>query len=223
MPCRTALRTRTPCGRQHCTGEDVRRYESSRIEKWQVVRHLVSGYARISTPGIDTAVNSNWFRVVRAWGPLRLLGGGRFVIDLPKLPADQLQRQGWEQGRQPRGWIGVPTDSPRDPVRLFVSGHDGAHAWARKEGIADKCIRHLTPKHINSLRGRDVVIGTLPAHVAAALCERGVRYVHLKLDVPENERQKSLTAAMMDKYGASLQEIHVMKLGNFPEKGATQG
>jgi CRISPR-associated protein Csx16 len=34
----------------------------------------------------------------------------------------------------------------------------------------------------------DLVIGTLPAQIAARICERGGRYQHLTLDLPENLR-----------------------------------
>jgi CRISPR-associated protein Csx16 len=73
----------------------------------------------------------------------------------------------------------------------FVSRHAGAVAWARQQELAiDRWVPHLDPA---AVRAGDTVIGTLPVHLAAAVCERGARYLHFCLDVPAGWRGRELT------------------------------
>ncbi|MDQ7005489.1 MAG: CRISPR-associated protein Csx16 [Ghiorsea sp.] len=77
----------------------------------------------------------------------------------------------------------------------FVSRHSGAVAWAAEEGIVvDKCISHLD---VQTIKQDDVVIGTLPVHMVAAICSRGGRYLHLNIELSPELRGKELTAADM--------------------------
>lgn len=86
----------------------------------------------------------------------------------------------------------------------FVTRHAGAIDWALSKGIPAERVAHLDPSLV---RPGDVVIGALPAHLAAEICERGGRYLHLALDLPEEMRGVELTAADMSRYGARLVEI----------------
>ena len=93
----------------------------------------------------------------------------------------------------------------------FVTRHAGALDWAKAQGIDDaRAIRHLDMERME--RG-DQVLGTLPVHLAAGVCARGARYLHLSLDIPEDRRGHELTAADMEAFGARLEEYQVMRVG----------
>jgi CRISPR-associated protein Csx16 len=89
----------------------------------------------------------------------------------------------------------------------FVSRHPGARDWAVAEGLAvDQVIDHLDPAII---RPGDVLIGSLPVNLAAEVCERGARYLHLSLELTAALRGKELTAEQMRQYGARIEEYRV--------------
>lgn len=91
----------------------------------------------------------------------------------------------------------------------FVSRHEGAFRWARfmQKNHAqwpypvDRYVEHLDPQEVK--RG-DIVIGTLPLSVCAALTERGAKYLALDLSVPIEWRGQELSATHMKKCGATL-------------------
>ncbi len=86
----------------------------------------------------------------------------------------------------------------------FVSRHPGAWRWAEEEGISfDRHVEHLDPQ---VLVAGDVVIGTLPVPMAAEVCARGGRYLHLVLDMPAAARGEELTATDLRAMGAHLAE-----------------
>ncbi|MFZ1828214.1 MAG: CRISPR-associated protein Csx16 [Candidatus Competibacteraceae bacterium] len=90
---------------------------------------------------------------------------------------------------------------------LFVSRHPGAQQWAAEENIAvDAVIAHLDP---DTVQPGDVVIGTLPIHLAARVCQRGGRYLHLSLELPPEWRGRELSAADLRRFGARLEEFQV--------------
>lgn len=90
---------------------------------------------------------------------------------------------------------------------FFVSRHLGARDWAAAEGIAvDEVIAHLDMARV---RAGDVVIGSLPVNLAAEVCARGARYLHLSLDLPAEARGIELTAEAMRRYGARVEEYRV--------------
>ncbi len=89
----------------------------------------------------------------------------------------------------------------------FVSRHPGALDWARDEGIAvDKCAAHLD---VTQVRAGDQVIAALPVHLAAQVCARGARYLHLQLLVPAELRGVELSAAQMRQCGATIKAYRV--------------
>jgi len=93
---------------------------------------------------------------------------------------------------------------------LFVSRHSGASAWAAQQGLAvDRPVAHLDPADVGP---GDTVIGTLPVHLAAAVCANGARYLHLTLDLPPDWRGRELSAAQMAACGARLEEYRVEKV-----------
>ncbi len=91
----------------------------------------------------------------------------------------------------------------------FVSRHPGAVAWAQRQGLTvERWVQHLDPEIIQA---GDTVIGTLPMQLAACVCERGGRYLHLRLDLPMEARGLELQADDLDKFGASLEPYFVAK------------
>lgn len=92
----------------------------------------------------------------------------------------------------------------------FATRHAGAREWALRQGIeVDHQVDHLDIEHVNP---GDTVIGSLPVHLAAAICEREARYLHLILNVPSSARGRELTADEMAAFGARLQTFRVERL-----------
>ncbi len=95
---------------------------------------------------------------------------------------------------------------------LFVSRHPGAREWAAEAGITvDVVIAHFDPE---TVQPGDVIIGTLPVNLAARVCERGGRYLHLSLEVPAEARGKELSAADLYECGARLEEYQVLYMND---------
>ena len=93
---------------------------------------------------------------------------------------------------------------------FFVSRHPGAADWLREQGlVVDRRVAHLDPAEVGP---GDTVIGTLPVHLAAAVCARGARYLHLTLDLPPDWRGRELSAADMAACGTRLEEYRVKKV-----------
>ncbi|BAU58753.2 hypothetical protein HH1059_20460 [Halorhodospira halochloris] len=91
----------------------------------------------------------------------------------------------------------------------FVSRHPGAAAWAERQGIeVDRFVEHLDWAAVE--RG-DAVIGTLPVHIAAMICQRGAAYWHLSLELPLDMRGKELSEDDMELAGARIERFHVEK------------
>lgn len=94
---------------------------------------------------------------------------------------------------------------------FFVTRHPGAIEWAQRRGLAvDRQLAHLDPAMVAP---GDTVIGILPIHLAARVCERGARYLSLSLDLPPEARGRELSADELDTYGARL-EPYVVQARN---------
>ncbi len=93
----------------------------------------------------------------------------------------------------------------------FVSRHPGAVEWAARHGIAvDRRVEHLD---LEEVEPGDTVIGTLPVHLAAEVCARGARYVHLSLDLPPDLRGRELSVDELNACHARLEEYRIVKAG----------
>lgn len=88
-------------------------------------------------------------------------------------------------------------------VCYFVSRHLGAIEWARRHhwGVRAVHVTHLDPHVVNP---GDTVIGTLPIHIAAEVCERGACYLHLALDLVAEQRGSELSPEELDAANARL-------------------
>lgn len=78
------------------------------------------------------------------------------------------------------------------PTTYLVSRHAAAIDWIKEQVPVDKVIAHLD---IDLIDPNDIIIGTLPIHVAAQVCARHARYIHLSIDVPPEWRGKELNRA----------------------------
>lgn len=93
----------------------------------------------------------------------------------------------------------------------FVTRHAGTIAWAKRQGLeAGRMVAHLD---VEGVAAGDVVVGTLPVHLAAAVCAQGARYLHLTIDIPHAHRGMELDADQIERFGARLEEYHVTRVG----------
>ncbi|HWP84878.1 MAG TPA: CRISPR-associated protein Csx16 [Terriglobia bacterium] len=101
-----------------------------------------------------------------------------------------------------------PESSEKAPGRtFFVTRHPGAVQWAKSQGIVvDRTVEHL---ELAEVRPGDIVMGTLPVHLAEAVCSRGARYRHLVLSLTPELRGHELTAEQMTCCGACLIDYRV--------------
>lgn len=90
----------------------------------------------------------------------------------------------------------------------FITRHPGALEWAARRNLRiDRQLAHLDPALVAA---GDTVIGTLPIHLVARVCERGARYFNLSLDLPAAARGRELSADELEAYGARL-EAYVVR------------
>ena len=92
----------------------------------------------------------------------------------------------------------------------FVSRHPGAIEWAKGQNLAiDRWVAHLDPANVAA---GDTVIGSLPVNLAAVVCKRGARYLHLSIVVPAEWRGRELATAEMKAISVELKAFHVAKM-----------
>lgn len=92
----------------------------------------------------------------------------------------------------------------------FVSRHPGAIEWlARQQIQVDHYHQHLD---IEKVATGDRVIGTLPVHLVAEVCERRAEYWHLSVAMPVELRGHELDADQLERLGARLCSFVVHKL-----------
>jgi len=112
------------------------------------------------------------------------------------------------QARETRG--GTPHALGKGGGRtILVTRHSGARAWIERQGIVvDEVLDHLD---VGRVKPGDCVVGTLPAHLAAEVCERGGEYVHLAVDLPPGLRGRELTVEDLERLGARLVPLTVRR------------
>ncbi|MFC2998134.1 CRISPR-associated protein Csx16 [Acinetobacter sichuanensis] len=93
----------------------------------------------------------------------------------------------------------------------FITRHSGALQWAAQQGLSyDVHCEHLDD--LEQFHAGDVVIGTLPINIVAALNQKNVRYIHLSLDLPPHLRGIELNAEQLRQCKATLEEFQVTRL-----------
>lgn len=95
----------------------------------------------------------------------------------------------------------------------FISRHPGALDWLNARSV--RIDRHIA--HLDGIRfaDGDVVIGTLPVHLAAAVCAQGARFINLSVHVPPAARGRELSHQELDAFGAHLEEFRVDRVGGY--------
>ena len=89
----------------------------------------------------------------------------------------------------------------------FITRHPGARDWADQQKLAiDRWCMHFDPADV---KAGDTVIGSLPVHLAAAVCATGARYFNLSIDLPAHARGKELTIEQLKQFNARLEEYTV--------------
>ena len=99
-------------------------------------------------------------------------------------------------------------DSP-PPQVLLLTRHQATLDWLRRTLRAPQArqVEHLGS--IDSLHPGDMVAGTLPFHLAAALCRRGVLVLVFDLPLASTLRGAELDACQIQAAGARLTRYHV--------------
>lgn len=93
----------------------------------------------------------------------------------------------------------------------FVSRHAGAIDWAKQNGLqVDFFVDHLSGAD-GPCEG-DTVIGNLPIHIIADLNRRGIRFIHLQLNIIQADRGRELTAEELAKTQPTLAEYLVWQV-----------
>lgn len=94
---------------------------------------------------------------------------------------------------------------------LFISRHAGAIEWIKQqtEWQIDEIVPHLDVAQVNA---GDVVVGTLPVHLAAEVCAKGAKFYFLQLPQQLAGRGSEYTADEMMAAGACLVRFDVRKV-----------
>ena len=100
----------------------------------------------------------------------------------------------------------------------LVTRHQGAIDWIREEGLLPEDPHTVADFDVQRVTAGDLVIGTLPAQLAAAICERGARYQHITLDLAPEQRGLELTADDMRACNARLEEFFIQRSTVTPGK-----
>ncbi|AIL32869.1 CRISPR-associated protein Csx16 [Basilea psittacipulmonis] len=92
----------------------------------------------------------------------------------------------------------------------FISRHPGAKAWVKRKGISiDRWCDHLSD--IRDIQAGDVVMGTLPIHLAGEVCARGATFYFLSIEILPHQRGQELTADDLNNGQARLIKYFVKK------------
>lgn len=93
----------------------------------------------------------------------------------------------------------------------FVSRHPGAMEWMKKQAHwkVDSWVSHLD---VTQIQADDVVIGTLPIHLAEEVCSKGARFYFLIIPQTREQRGTELSDAQMVEMGCEIRPYHVKRL-----------
>lgn len=90
-------------------------------------------------------------------------------------------------------------------MKYLVTRHPGALQWL-SQVIAEPSMHITHLSDLNLIQAGDIVVGTLPINLVAALNKRGARYFHLHIDMPEYLRGHELSKTQLEQLDASLVE-----------------
>lgn len=92
----------------------------------------------------------------------------------------------------------------------FVSRHPGAIAWMKRQPIAvDRWVTHMDT---DDVKKGDTVIGVLPLHAAAKVCEKDAIFLALSIELAEEQRGRELSAEELETIHCSLRRFDVRAL-----------
>lgn len=92
----------------------------------------------------------------------------------------------------------------------FISRHQGAIDWVKQQDITiDRFEIHLD---IEQIQKGDTVIGTLPIHLAAKVCDMGAKFYALVVNSSFEQRGSELSFNELMKQGCYLQRYNVREL-----------
>ncbi|GHU35358.1 hypothetical protein AGMMS50256_30420 [Betaproteobacteria bacterium] len=96
----------------------------------------------------------------------------------------------------------------------FITRHPGALEWAKTQGFSiDRHCPHLTDVNLyEDIAAGDSIIGSLPVHLAAIVCQRGAAYYNLSLDLPAHLRGEELSAEELTACNARLEPYLVTRI-----------
>ena len=90
----------------------------------------------------------------------------------------------------------------------IISRHPAAQQWIREQGYSSaKLVHHVDDEFWLGLQEGDVVVGTLPIHLAAKACTlTGNSFGFLSLFIPQNvrDRNEELSLEQMKEFGAAI-------------------
>ena len=89
----------------------------------------------------------------------------------------------------------------------FVSRHPGAIAWMKRQNIrVDAWFDHLTAESVNE---GDTVIGVLPIHLVARLCQKNVKFYALTMECSRQQRGQELNDEQLNQMSCHLTRFDV--------------
>lgn len=92
----------------------------------------------------------------------------------------------------------------------FISRHQGAIEWIKQQSIQiDHFESHLD---VEMIQADDVVIGTLPIHLAAKVCQKGATFYFLSVNVRSEQRGTELTAEDLIAQHCTIEPFYIQKL-----------
>ncbi|WGE85078.1 CRISPR-associated protein Csx16 [Actinobacillus equuli] len=92
----------------------------------------------------------------------------------------------------------------------FISRHQGAIDWIKQQAIQiDRFEQHFD---VAEIQADEVVIGTLPIHLAAEVCQKGAKFYFLSVNVTREQRGTELTCEQLVKQGCSIEPFYIQKL-----------
>lgn len=92
----------------------------------------------------------------------------------------------------------------------FISRHQGAIDWIKQQKIQiDRFETHLDTDLVEK---NDIVIGTLPVHLAAEICAKGANFYFLTINTSFEQRGQELSATQLNEIECSIQPFWVEKI-----------